>query len=188
MKKKICLLVFLMLLTAVTVYADTPSDWAIAEVESGIVRGYVPTVIQGNYTAPVSRGEFAHMAVEFLRSELDFSGEEFREKVNGLFDTVGFSDTEDEFILLAARCGIVYGYDDGTFAPDKPINREEAAAMLARVYNLYGNIYLYSNINYADNDLISDWALSDVKFCVAKGVMKGISATHFDPKGKYTRE
>ena len=188
MKRIICLLVLLGVLCPVSAVADMPSEWATAEVENAIRAGYVSEEIQSVYTAPIKRGDFAHMAIEFLRCELGFSPEEFHDKINRIFDRVEFSDTTDENILLAARCGIVYGYGDTIFAPDKPITREEAATMLARLYNLYGSIYAYSNIKYQDNDLISKWAVSDVEFCVAKGIMKGISDTHFDPKGIYTRE
>ena len=187
MKKTISLIIIITLLSAFSCYASSLPDWAVTEVGSAIDAGYVPAEIQSDYNAPIKRGEFARIAVEFLRRELGYSPDEFMDKVNSLFDTVAFSDTADESVILAARCGIVYGYGDNTFAPEKPITREEAAAMLARVYNLYGNIYSYSNINYQDNALIADWAISDVKFCVEKGVMKGISDTHFDPKGTYTR-
>lgn len=188
MKRIVCFFVLLTILCPVLAFADMPSEWAGGEVENAINADYVPAEIQSNYTAPITRGEFAHMAIEFLRYELGFSSAELRDKVNFLFDAVEFSDTEDENILLAARCGIVYGYGDATFAPEKPITREEAAAMLARVYNLYGSIYTYANINYQDKDQISDWAVSDVKFCVAKGIMEGVSDSHFEPKGAYTRE
>ncbi|MBO5371037.1 MAG: S-layer homology domain-containing protein [Clostridia bacterium] len=188
MKTKVFLLVLLLSLCAITSFAHAPSGWATEEVGYAISAGYVSTELQTDFDAPVTRCEFACMAVEFLRYELGFSRDEFNEKVNELFDDVVFSDSLDESIILAARCGIIYGYDDGTFAPDKFITRREAATMLARVYNLYGNIYAYSDINFLDNNLISDWALSDVKFCVEKGVMKGVSDTHFDPQGLFTKE
>jgi len=188
MKKSVCLFLCLVFICQATVLADAPSSWALEEVRTAEESGYVPTEIRSDYNAPITRGEFARMAVEFLRYELGFSYEEFSGKVNSLFSNVNFSDTDDEFVNLAARCGIVYGYGENTFAPDNPIAREEAAAMLARMYSLYGNIYTYSNINFEDNEKISDWALSDIKFCVAKGIMKGVSDTCFNPAGMYTRE
>lgn len=36
-----------------------------------------------------------------------------------------FSDTTDPTILMAYELGIVSGYPDGTFRPDKPLTRQE---------------------------------------------------------------
>ena len=188
MKKTVCLLLVLTVFYSFSVFAKIPSEWAVTEVNNAVSAGYVPKDIQGEYTAPIKRSEFAELTVSFLRYELGFSHEEFNNIVDTLFENVRFSDTSDEFIILAARLGIVYGYGDGTFAPDKQITREEAASMLARVYSLYSIIYSYSDISYNDNNLISDWAFSDVQFCVAKGIMKGVSDICFDPKGTYTKE
>lgn len=38
-----------------------------------------------------------------------------------------------------AAAGIVQGMDDGSFAPDKSITREEAAAILYRMAEFLGN-------------------------------------------------
>lgn len=38
----------------------------------------------------------------------------------------------------AAALGIVTGYEDGTFRPYKTISRQEAAAMLDRLYQVLG--------------------------------------------------
>jgi len=188
MKKFICSLLLAAIFCHITAYASSPAAWAIADVENAIVAGYVPKEIQSEYTLPVKRSEFCHMAINFLCHELGLTFEELADKANSLFSAVEFSDVTDKHVILASKCGIVYGYEDGSFLPDKSITREEAAAMLARLYKLYGSIYVYSNINYRDNNLISQWAVSDVKFCVAKGIMKGVSDTHFQPEGTYTRE
>lgn len=189
MKKIFALiLTVLFMFSSVSVFADAPSKWAEEEVNNALTAGYIPDAIQTEYISPITRGEFASLAVSFLKYELGYSAEEFINIVDADFGKVNFKDTADENILIAARLGIVYGYDDGSFLPDKHISREEAASMLARLYNLYGSIYLYSDIKFTDNDSISHWALSDVKFCVAKGIMKGVSDSLFEPGGVYTRE
>ena len=50
-----------------------------------------------------------------------------------------FTDCRDDpNVNNAAALGIVTGYEDGTFRPYKTISRQEAAAMLDRLYQVLG--------------------------------------------------
>ena len=188
MKEFFAALIIIVMIFNLAVFAEEPSEWAKEEIFAAIERGYVPEGLQKDYALPITRAEFAVMAVKFVSRETGYEEEEFFEKAASLSDGISFIDTDDKYILAASQCGIIYGVGEGKFEPARSIKREEAAAMLARVYNCYGNIYSFSNIQYEDNNLISHWALSDVKFCVSKEIMKGISDTLFDPQGLYTKE
>ena len=188
MKKIFCFLLILSFILSICVYADNPSKWATEEVGEAIERGYVPLEIQENYTSPITRAEFCKMAIMFVSRETGYEEDEFFSLAASLSNGISFTDTDDKYILAASQCGIVYGVGEENFEPSRSIRREEAAAMLARVYNCYGNIYSFSNIKYDDIEKISQWALSDIKFCVSKEIMQGVSDTHFEPQGVYTRE
>ncbi len=51
---------------------------------------------------------------------------------------VSYSDCDDEKIKFLSGAGIIYGMDDGTFAPDDNITREQAAAILYRTAGFFG--------------------------------------------------
>jgi len=82
MKKFICSLLLAAIFCHITAYASSPAAWAIADVENAIVAGYVPKEIQSEYTLPVKRSEFCHMAINFLCHELGLTFEELADLVN----------------------------------------------------------------------------------------------------------
>ena len=41
----------------------------------------------------------------------------------------------EPYIKQAIRCGIIKGYEDGTFKPEKPITREEVAVIITNLLN-----------------------------------------------------
>ena len=183
-----------------------PSDWAVAEIAQATGDGYVQDAIQSDYQNNITRGEFATLAVNYVASTLGYSFDEFAtfmaEGTHGYhalsepFGTVklnyadtAFTDTDDAHIRIAACMGIVFGTGNGLFEPDAPITREQAATMLLRTYYSYSAAVSFDGgTTFADADLIDDWADLGVRFCVRNGVMKGVSATEFDPDGFYTRE
>ena len=170
------------------VQAEGPSDWAKQYVSDAIDAGYVPPILQMDYTSPITRKEFANLAVRFMEKELGYTHEEFKNVVDTITPGIEFTDTDDEYVIMASKAQIVNGIGGGLFDPDSCITREQASAMLARVYSSYSSGMTYKELEFADNDEISDWAVSDVKFCVFYGIMNGVSETLFDPKGTYTRE
>ena len=113
--------------------ADTFSDvstdaWYYKEVETlhniGIISGYEDGTFKPN--KPVTRGEFAKLAVAF--GDLPRT------------DKVVFSDVQTghwayQFVGAAYAAGWISGYDDGTYQPDKDISRAETVTMVNAVIN-----------------------------------------------------
>lgn len=101
------------------------------------------------------------------------------------------SDTsfENSIINVAYAIGIVNGISDTEFNPDGNITRQEAAAMLMRIYKNYGAMedenkkYLF-----VDDAEIDDWAKGDVYSINVLGVMQGVGEDIFAPKEGYTVE
>lgn len=60
-----------------------PSDWAAEEVNRAVELGLAPEAVQGNWQAPITRGEFAQLAIRYLAVEYGCTDEEF---VNGYLD------------------------------------------------------------------------------------------------------
>ena len=103
--------------------ASKPSDWAAASVQEAIQLGVVPFELQTGYTQTATRQEICALVVRFY------------ETVTGspVQGRVSFSDTKDEDVEKAAYLGIVNGVGDGSFHPNDPLTREQAAVMLTRL-------------------------------------------------------
>ncbi len=104
-----------------------------------------------------------------------------------------FERTEDflyyDSVIAAYNIGIVNGVSETEFNPNGDITRQEAAAMLMRVYKNYGAVEEESNdYLFADNDSIADWAKDDVYQINKLGVMQGVGNDMFAPLENYTVE
>ncbi|MBD2861971.1 S-layer homology domain-containing protein [Paenibacillus oceani] len=111
----------------ITDIAKSPYKTYIAtSIEYGIVDGYPDSTFRPDQE--ITRSEIAAI---LTRSEaLDTSGQD-----GGT--AAAFGDVEGHWaeglIYAAVRAELFDGYDDGTFRPDRPITRAEAAAVIARV-------------------------------------------------------
>ena len=99
------------------------------------------------------------------------------------------------YLNTAFVLGIVNGRGDGTFGPEDPITRQEAAAMLARVYKIYAEADStmvlddpYLSLAFSDPDDISPWARPAVALLARAQVMEGIGEKRFAPNDFCTRE
>ena len=101
-----------------------------------------------------------------------------------------FTDCRDDpNVNNAAALGIVTGYEDGTFRPYKTISRQEAAAMLDRLYQvLGGKTDVVSEKAFADDVKIGDWARGSVYAMRQTGIMQGKENNQFCPTDGYTAE
>ena len=169
--------------------AASPSEWAKDETDKAISKGFVPESLLETPKADITREDFVHMAVLFVAYNLGYEYGKFADLVNSRTDEVGFADSDNPYVLLAARIGITEGTGEGKFMPQGKITREQAATMLARTYMAYrANADLAQTIQYSDKDSISPWAQDGVRFCDYYGVMKGYETGAFGPKDNYTVE
>ena len=164
---------------------ETPSPWAVSDVEGARAEGLLPAALDGKYTQPITRAEFASLACAFAaRMGLRPGG--------GAASS--FPDTSDPDVTRAAAMGVITGYTDGTFGPDQSIRRDEAAAMLARAARLAGQETDGPARTFTDAAAFG-WAKGEIAFITAcflpggaSAVMNGTSAREFTPTGSYTRE
>ena len=99
-----------------------------------------------------------------------------------------FTDTSDVNVEKAAYLGVVSGVGDGTFRPNDPLNREQAAVMLAQLAKALGKPLPQASANFGDASAISSWAASAVGQVQASGVMNGVGGGLFAPSQGYSRE
>ena len=109
-----------------------------------------------------------------------------------------FTDTSDPEVLKALNVGITNGLSEMEFAPDKLLNREQAATMLSRVYKkvAFDGWTLGTDGDFAetfralftmpepfaDDADISSWARDSVYFMASNGILKGMEGGTFQPR------
>lgn len=163
-------------------YYEYQSDWAKTELQSAMQHDLVPEPLQRNYTLDIHRDEFCTLAMQVYT------------QLGGVAPTIdnsfSFTDSEDVNILKAAALGIVTGYEDGSFRPQTTITRQEAAAMLGRLYALLRKSENEQNADkpYADDAAIASWARESVYVMREIGVMEGGEKNCFQPLSHYTIE
>ncbi|MEI4830682.1 S-layer homology domain-containing protein [Bacillus sp. FJAT-53711] len=86
-----------------------------------------------------------------------------------------------------ASAGVITGYDDGTFKPNKTINREKMVIILSRIVDLSKVDKDASKGNFADIASASSYAANQVKDAEKAGIISVKGNGLFDPKGNSTR-
>ena len=108
-------------------YTDVPAGkWynnAISTLSNmGVIGGYADGTFKPD--APISRAEFAKIAVSFSNvADLSY---------RGYFADVKESDWFSGFVAAVKDAGLIEGYNDGTFKPEKAITRAEVCTIVNR--------------------------------------------------------
>ncbi|WP_217556180.1 polysaccharide lyase family 8 super-sandwich domain-containing protein [Paenibacillus sp. GbtcB18] len=89
----------------------------------------------------------------------------------------------EEKIQEAVKKGLILGYPDGSFQPDKKITRAEFTSLLVRGLKLKEE----TELTFSDHDLINHWAKSDIAKAVKKGIISGYEDNTFRAEKDITR-
>ena len=157
---------------------DEASPWARSWVQYAIDMGIVPQLLQTQYTRPITRAEFAALAVGLYETVMRYE----------ITPNIMFNDTNDLNVRKMGTLGVVQGVGNGNFAPNNTLTREQAAVMLARLAEAMGQPLPQHAPTFADSGSISPWAIDAVGQVQAAGVMQGVYNSVFSPAGVYTRE
>lgn len=92
-------------------------------------------------------------------------------------------------VLWAYNNNIVNGVSVGSFAPNSSVTREQITALFHRyaVYNGAASSASKDISSFKDASKVSPWAVDDVKWAVASGVINGNADGTLNPKGTATR-
>ena len=85
-------------------------------------------------------------------------------------------------IIMLINAGILSGYPDGSFQPDKTVTRAEFAVMLVKSLQLQSP----STVIFAD--ITSHWARESIAIALAHGIVSGFDQNTFGPDHFITRE
>jgi len=190
----------------ITLYAFNPdlplssssaSTWAHDGITAAIEKGFVPTDLQGNYTAVITRAEFCRMAVKWVEYATGKNIDTILAERGLSRRQNAFSDTADPDILAAYALGITSGTTaptdtaPGMFSPNGQFTREQAATMIMNTcYVIGADVSNPPLSDFSDLNTASSWARKGINFVRANGIMQGTSVNPptFSPMTPYTRE
>ena len=144
------------------------------EIHFNYVIGYTDGTIRPNND--ISRAEVATIFFRLLTDEARTQYDK---------TTSSFSDIKDgawccRAVSTLTNMGIIKGYTDGSFQPNKSITRAELATIIARFAKLDVNTKTFSDIN-------GHWAQKSIELAAGNGWINGYEDGTFRPNNNITR-
>ena len=155
-------------------FADMPpvGNWAHEGIDFVVEQGLMVGVSNTKF-APKNPFTRAMMVMVLYRME----GSPEVEGSNSFTD-VEQSAWYARAVTWASNAGVVQGYGDGTFQPNKPITREQIAVMFCRYAKLiqaYEEAEPSLSERFPDASTLSSWAEAEMNWAVATGLITGIA-------------
>ncbi|OXM85721.1 glycerophosphodiester phosphodiesterase family protein [Paenibacillus rigui] len=168
-------------------FADLANHWAQADIELLANKLIVDGAAENRFDPDrhMTRAEFAALLVRALGLE-SASGK-------ASFSDVKAADWYAAPVAAAASAGLLGGYEDGSFRPNKGITREEQAAMMVRAMAYAG---IDAGVSPAKQDealaAFKDakqivWAKAEVAAALQAGLLNGMTTDTLDSASYATR-
>lgn len=160
---------------AVAANKDLKGHWAEEIINEWSAKGFISGYNNGEFkpNSPITRAEW----VKLVNLSLGYSDVEVSS-----FNDVKSGDWFAEDISKAQKANYITGYDDGTFKPNKPILREEAAVMLQKILWLPS----VNETSFKDSNRMAPWSRGAIGALVKQDIIKGFDGV-FKPKSVLTR-
>lgn len=98
------------------------------------------------------------------------------------FEDIADIDYEEAINTLSAL-GVITGYEDGTFRPEKTVTRAEMAKLMVELLG-YGDLVSGSKSNFSDTQ--GHWADQWIALAAGRGIVIGTGDGKFNPEGIVT--
>lgn len=181
MKKRIyslfLIVSFVLSLASFKIYAgDYENNWAATHIKSLVDKGFVSGDENGNVNPDnyIKRSEFVKVINKIMG---------YTNKSNENFNDIDENSWYSEEFLIAKANGVINGDESGNANPENNILREEAFKIISETLKLTEE----SDITFADEIEISDWAVNHIKKMVSKGIIKGYEDGTIRPRNNITR-
>ncbi|MFC5402262.1 S-layer homology domain-containing protein [Cohnella soli] len=160
-----------------TSFSDVNNHWSKPSIDIlvklGVVSGYKDGSFRPN--ANITRAEFSAIIARVFHIETTNNTSPLKDVQNHWANSA---------ILALASNGIISGYGDGTFKPDKTISRAEIIAILSHIVDLAA---LEKKQNISFNDISGAWNAQEINAAAASGLVEGRDASTFAPNETSTR-
>jgi hypothetical protein len=125
----------------------------------------------------MTRGEIAAVFARLLNLDVTKSQSSFKD-LSGHWAA--------GYIAAVSQKGLMQGYADGTFAPNKAITRAEFATIIARYFSIArSNDIRPMEMHF--NDIDSNWAKSTIEETYRYNIVKGYADGSFKPNSSVVR-
>ncbi len=184
----LCFCIINSIMSTVGAYVNL-SSWAQSDIKEAEMWGLLPEEFRdSDMQGEISRYEMAQIAV---MAYVNLTG--IQPYANR---TDYFTDTDDVDICVAYEAGIVNGYEDGSFQPDKLLTRQEFFQIVTNLIHSVGvKTQLPPDQDYlegfADRSSVSSWAQEATQLLVGLGIVTGTpvnSAMYLNPKDHTSRQ
>ncbi|KNF09690.1 S-layer domain-containing protein [Gottschalkia purinilytica] len=168
------------------VFKDVPANHWASEYIEALALGEILTGYSDGTFKPeksITRAEFTTLIVSLIDEELS--------TYEGDFTDVKAGEWHANYIATAVEYGLIAGYSDETFKPNKSISRAEMAVIMSRLFESETNLTAEQTTQilsqFKDNASIPSWAKADLAKVVKSGLISGMSKTEFSPNSTATR-
>lgn len=161
---------------------DIPANAAGDAIRAMVTRGILVGMGNDKFE-PETTISRAMVTAVFMRISMDQT----------IKSPASFTDVRDKAwyersVKWASTNGLIKGYEDGSFKPDKKVSYEEFAVMLDNLLKEYKlDLPKVKTVNKADFDYVSDWSRDSVVRMIELGLMKTDANGKVQPKGEYSR-
>jgi hypothetical protein len=173
---------------------EQPSDLSSENIKKATADGLLYNNSNCRYEDAITRNDFCILAVEAYCKLQGMDIDEYIKNNNITLDYDKFKDTDNVYVLLADKLGIMNGTEENTFSPTEYMTRQQAVVVINNIANLTGLKPNAPKVNFIDTKYYASWA-KDAIFNVTsinniKGtpIMQWVEPNKFSPWMYYTRE
>lgn len=158
-------------------YTDSQGHWAESIINKWSDSGIISGDGNGEFRPDdyITRAEFVKVVV---------TAKQYVDLEYNKYTDVNENDWFYPVICMASAAGIINGYEDGSFAPNNFITREEASVVMGRAYDL--NL-TELNDQFLDSYSISSWARPYISAMSNNGIITGYEDGTFKPLNPISR-
>jgi len=162
---------------AASLFKDTENNWANDQInelaEAGIIKGFE----DGTYhpAEPVTRAQVVTLLARLLQWQPGEVQLNFKD---------GVPDWARDAVAAAVARGVVSGYPDQTFQPNRPVTRAEVSVILDHAVDFAGNEAV---LDFKDAGIIPNWARAAMGRVVSAGILRGYEDGSLRPAANLSR-
>lgn len=156
------------------VFSDMAGHWAEAAVDKWRGRGIVQGLGNGKFepNRGLTRSEWVALVNRMFQIQSSAAGS---------FSDVKATDWFAADVQAAQALGYIQGYQDGTFKPNDPVTREQAAVTLANYLKLQTAEAPANGKVFKDEAALGAWSKSGVYAAANRGLIQGSGDGLFRP-------
>lgn len=159
------------------------SPGLVPELDQAAKLGFITEKIKGKMNGPITREEFAEVAVNFYEIVTGKKAEPHA--------TERFIDSTNPQVLKALNLGIVYGVGEGKFLPKDYLLRQQMAAMITRTLDACFDDFTIDasgQADFKDQSGFLKYGIDPAKFMAKYKITVGDGKGNFGPNDNCLRE